>query len=71
MANGIVTRFDERQGSGFISRAGFVSREGGDAQIFVHRSQINTHVAPSEGDHVRFTLETGHDGLRAVDVSIV
>ena len=66
-----MTRFDERQGSGFISRAGFVSREGGDTQVFVYRSQISTHAAPSKGDHVRFTLELGRDGLHAVDVSIV
>jgi cold shock protein len=72
MADGIVTWFDDRRGFGVISRAGFVSREGGDTGVFLHRSQIKTDSrALGAGDHVRFTLEIDNRGLRALDVSIV
>jgi CspA family cold shock protein len=72
MAHGIVTGFYPRWGSGFISRAGFVSREGGETRVFLHRSQVNTNSAtPREGDHVRFTLELRGENLRALGVSIV
>jgi cold shock protein len=70
MAYGTVTWFDAERGDGFISRAGFVSRDNGGAEIFVHQSQINGdrphHIG--EGDRVTFTLEPHADGLRAADV---
>jgi CspA family cold shock protein len=73
MAHGIVTWFDAGRGFGFISRAGFVSRDDGGAEIFVHHSQI-TDDSPrsiSRGDRVRFTLQPHADGLRAADVHLV
>jgi cold shock protein len=70
MANGIVTWFDPARGFGFLSRAGFVSRPGGDTQIFVDRSQINTESGSlTKGDHVRFSLGSSERGLQALDVS--
>jgi CspA family cold shock protein len=69
MAYGTVTWFDAEHGYGFISRTGFVSRDNGGAEIFVHQSQINGdshHI--NEGDRVTFTLEPHAEGLRAADV---
>ncbi|SMD26941.1 cold-shock protein [Kibdelosporangium aridum] len=70
MAHGIVTWFDAERGFGFISRAGFVSRDDGGAEIFVHQSQITSDsLRPiGRGDRVRFTLEPHAQGLRATDV---
>jgi CspA family cold shock protein len=70
MAHGTVKWFDARRGFGFISRAGFVSRDAGGADVFVHQSQI---AGPSRGfgpgELVTFTLERHPHGLRAADVS--
>jgi CspA family cold shock protein len=71
MADGIVTWFDPRRGFGFISRAGFVSRDAGGAEIFVHRSQVDTASTLDVGDRVRFTLELHPKGLHAVAVHAV
>lgn len=72
MADGTVTWFDQRRRFGFISRAGFVSRDGGGADVFVHGSQINADSrALTQGDHVRFTLELGSKGVHATDVRVV
>jgi len=69
MAHGTVKWFSARKGLGFISRAGFVSRDAGGADIFVHHSQIahSSHVV-EPGDLVKFTLERHPTGLRAADV---
>jgi cold shock protein len=73
MAHGIVTWFDAGRGFGFISRAGFVSRDDGGAAVFVHHSQISGDSSRpiSRGDRVRFTLQPHAQGLRAADVSLV
>jgi CspA family cold shock protein len=70
MAYGIVTWFDVERGFGFISRAGFVSRDDGGAEVFVHHSQISGgNSRPiSTGDCVTFTLAPHAQGLRAADV---
>jgi CspA family cold shock protein len=70
MAYGTVTWFDAGRGFGFISRAGFVSRDDGGAEIFVHHSQISDDSPRplGKGDRVRFTLQPHARGLRAADV---
>jgi CspA family cold shock protein len=72
MAHGIVKWFSARKRFGFISRAGFVSRDDGGVDVFVHHSQIadSSHVV-EPGDLVTFTLESHRDGLRAMDVHAV
>ncbi|TCP50862.1 CspA family cold shock protein [Tamaricihabitans halophyticus] len=70
MAHGIVTWFDQGRGFGFISRAGFVSRDDGGAEVFVHRGQISGDGSRrlGRGDRVSFTLRPHAAGLRAADV---
>lgn len=69
MADGIIAWFDRRRGFGFISRAGFVSREGGGADVFVHRTELKPAApAPRKGDRVRFTLQPRPEGLYAIGV---
>ena len=70
MAYGIVTWFDAGRGFGFISRAGFVSRDNGGTEIFVRHSQISDDSPRplGRGERVRFTLQPHERGLRATDV---
>lgn len=69
MADGIVTWFDPRRGFGFISRAGFVSREDCGADVFVHRTQLEpANQRPDPGDRVRFTIQPRPEGLYATSV---
>ncbi|WP_216209188.1 cold-shock protein [Amycolatopsis aidingensis] len=70
MAYGIVTWFDAGRGFGFISRAGFVSRDEGGADVFVHHSQVSADSPRplGTGDRVRFSLRPHAQGLRAADV---
>ncbi len=63
MPEGTVKWFDEKKGFGFIAQD-----DGGD--IFVHYSSIQTSgfKSLSEGDRVRFEVETGSRGPKAKDV---
>lgn len=71
MAHGTVKWFNATKGFGFISRAGFVSRDAGGADVFMHHSQLAGSARVEPGDLVRFTLDRHPDGLRAVDVHAV
>jgi CspA family cold shock protein len=71
MAHGILTWFDPTRGVGSISRAGFVSRDEGGAEVLVHHAQLTTADTVGVGDRVRFSLEPHPEGLRAVDVHAV
>lgn len=71
MAHGTVKWFSTRKGFGFISRAGFVSRDAGGADVFVHHSQLAGSSRVGSGDLVRFTIDRHPDGLRALDVQAV
>jgi cold shock protein len=69
MAHGTVKWFNASRGFGFISRAGFVSRDAGGADVYIHRSQIASPSRVFEaGELVTFTLERHLLGLRAIDV---
>lgn len=69
MAHGTVKWFNAKKGFGFISRVGFVSRDAGGADVFVHHTQlVDPDRAFGPGDVVRFTIERHPDGLRAADV---
>ena len=64
MVNGTVKWFNESKGFGFISR------EDGSDDVFVHYSSIagNGFKSLVEGDAVSFDLEDGSKGPKAVNV---
>jgi len=64
MAEGTVKWFNESKGFGFVT-----SQEGGD--VFVHHSSIqgNGFKTLAEGDKVRFDIENGPKGPRAVNLT--
>mgnify|MGYP001814952451 CR=1 FL=1 len=64
MANGTVKWFNEKKGYGFITR------ESGDGDIFVHHSAIagEGFKTLNEGDRVEFNVTQGQKGPAADDV---
>jgi CspA family cold shock protein len=62
--NGIVKRWLDR---GF----GFIGVEGNDEDVFVHHSNLDGAFELSEGQNVKFDMESSPKGPRAVNVKIV
>ena len=62
--NGIVKRWLDR---GF----GFIGVEGNDDDVFVHHSNLDGAYELSEGQNVKFDMESSPKGPRAVNVTIV
>ena len=62
--NGIVKRWLDR---GF----GFIGVEGNDEDVFVHHSNLDGAYELSEGQNVKFDMESSPKGHRAVNVKIV
>ena len=65
MAEGTVKWFSNEKGYGFIER------EGGEADVFVHFSAIagEGYKSLTEGQHVSFEVVQGDKGLQAANVS--
>ena len=63
---GTVQWFNDGKGYGFIQR------DGGDKDVFVHYSAIrkNGFKTLREGQKVRFTIVQGDKGLQASDVEV-
>lgn len=62
---GTVKWFDDRKGFGFIAR------DGGRGDVFVHHSAIREQPgfrSLTEGDEVRFVVGEGRKGLEAKEV---
>ena len=63
LETGVVKWFDDKKGFGFIAIEG-------KEDVFVHHSDIQGegHKTLVEGDKVRFEVEKGERGLKAVKV---
>ena len=57
MATGNVKWFNHEKGYGFIIQ------NVDDAEIFVHRNELNQEIQISEGDRVEFEIGNGPKGL--------
>jgi CspA family cold shock protein len=64
---GTVKWFDDRKGYGFIER------EGGEKDVFVHHSAIEAAGFKTlrEGQRVEFTVEQGPKGSAAAQVRVI
>ena len=61
---GTVKWFDPRRGYGFIER------DDGRNDVFVHEADVTAEKSLSGGERVRFRIERGAKGPRAVDVKL-
>jgi CspA family cold shock protein len=64
---GVVKWFNDQKGFGFITR------DAGGADVFVHHKAINAtgRRTLQEGDRVEFTAVKGDKGLQAEDVTVI
>ena len=64
---GVVKWFNSSKGYGFIER------DNGDGDVFVHYSAINSvgFRTLDEGQRVSFTITEGQKGLQAEEVEII
>ncbi|MFD0773489.1 cold-shock protein [Streptomonospora algeriensis] len=66
METGVVVRFDEERGYGFIEP------DAGGEDVFIHASALDEEIKPllHTGRRVRFDSVGGHRGRKAFDVQV-
>ncbi len=64
LATGVVDRFDDLKGFGFIKQ------DNGGADVFFHQSALNG-ARVYQGDHIEFRLGEGPKGPRAEDIRML
>jgi cold shock CspA family protein len=67
--NGIVRRYNDRRGFGFIE--GLTGHPGANPEIFFHVSSVEGCIAPPVGCEVSFIVVRGEKGPQAADVRLV
>ncbi|HEV2068025.1 MAG TPA: cold shock domain-containing protein [Thermomicrobiales bacterium] len=64
LATGVVDRFDDLKGFGFIKQ------DNGGPDVFFHQSALNG-ARVYQGDHIEFRLGEGPKGPRAEDIRML
>jgi CspA family cold shock protein len=55
----------------WLTSYGFIEAEGMENNVFVHESDVQSGAPLAEGQKVKFDIEEGDRGLKAVNVEVI